>query len=340
MKRSTWFCASMICLATASPYMAEVLEGPNGLVEFIGLKEWKATELFDAILETSPNKNFHACAAVMKSELDFPDAAAFVYMDILEDGSWQGHTVVVGVEDSAGVQYRTPGTETLEVPVAWQKLKGVAEEDFNTLSVVVYLRYSYDEPKDAHELAQQLGANMETFDEMWALVDSMEEAADLDLALKVLDRDESYSSRLVATLVLGFDTESDASMHGVVRSLIDSSFPVTNMAARVIQGLTGSDKATPINWSGARDDLLALLAGTNPFVFNDVLNTLVATDIDPEFGQELVQANPDLILAHAGAEHEEFGKSAQDFLAAISGEDFGRDVEAWAEWIEKLEPEL
>lgn len=340
MKKCLLYCALISCFAGAASSVADVLEGPNGPVEFLGLENWTAPKLFDAIKDTAQNRGFHACAAVMKSDLDFSDAAVFVFMDNWEDGSWQGYTVVVGVEETPDVQYRTAGNETLELPAAWQKLKDVAEEDFNTLSSVVYMRYSYSEPKDAHEIAEQLGANIEEFDEVWALVDILEEATDLGLALEILKKDESWSSRLVATTVLGLIPDKDASLHGLVDSLIDSSYQVTNMAARVIQGLIRSDKASPIDWSGARDTLLALLAGTNPFVFNDVLKTLIATEINSDFGRELVQAMPDLILAHAGAEHEEFGKPAQDFLAAISGEDFGRDVEAWAKWIEKPDSEL
>lgn len=343
MKKCLLFCALMVCFATVSQSVADVLEGPNGPVEFVGLKNWTAPKLFDAIKGTAEDKGFHACAAVMKSDLDFSDAAVFVYFDSFEDGSWQGYTVVVGVEDSFGVQYRTPGSETIELPESWQKLKSVAEEDFNSVSTMVYARYLADEAGSidkAKELAVQLGANPKTSDEVWKLVGNIGEEIDSDLALEVLAKDESWSSRLVATIVLGLTPENDASWHGLADSLIDSAPQVTNMAGKVIQGLLRSGKAAPVQWSGGRETLLSLFAGTNPFAFNEILGTLVATEIDPKFGRELVQAMPDLLLAHAGAEYEKFGKPAQDFLTAISGEDFGRDIEAWAEWIEDPKSEL
>ncbi len=333
----------MVCFATVSQSVADVLEGPNGPVEFIGLKNWTAPKLFEAIKDTAEDMGFHACAAVMKSDLDFSDAAVFVYFDSFEDGSWQGYTVVVGVEDGSGVQYRTPGDETIDLPEAWQKLKSVAEADFNTVSTLVYARYLADEAGSidkAKELAVQLGANPETSDEVWKLVGNIEEETDTSLALEVLAKDASWSSRFVAIVVLGLTPENDASWHGLADSLIDSAPQVTNMAGKVIQGLIRSDKAEPVQWSGGRETLLSLFAGTNPFAFNEILGTLVATEIDPKFGRELVQAMPDLLLAHAGAEYEKYGKPALDFLAAISGEDFGRDVEAWADWIEKPESEL
>ena len=60
-----------------------------------------------------------------------------------------------------------------------------------------------------------------------------------------------------------------------------------------------------------------------------MLEVLVATDIAPEFGRQLVRESPDLLLAHAGAEHERTREPAIAFLRAVSGEDFGTDVEAW-----------
>ncbi len=335
MKKCLLFCALMFCFTAGSQSVADVLEGPNGPVEFVGLQDWTAPKLFEAIKETAEYRGFHACAAVMKSDLDFSDAAVFVYFDSFEDGSWQGYTVVVGVEDSSGVQYRTAGSQTIELPESWQKLKSAAEEDFNTVSTLVYARYLADEAgsNNIEELAVQLGANPETSDEVWKLVGSIEEETDTDLALEVLAKDASWSSRFVALVVLGLTPENDASWHGLADSLIDSAPQVTNMAGRVLQGLIRSGKASPVQWSGGRETLLSLFAGTNPFAFNEILSTLVATEIDPEFGRELVLAMPDLILAHAGAEYEKFGKPAQDFLAAISGEDFGRNVKAWSEWL-------
>ena len=86
--------------------------------------------------------------------------------------------------------------------------------------------------------------------------------------------------------------------------------------------------------SRARDPLSAILGGTNPFGFRDTLEVLVATDIDPEFGAQLVREEPDLLLAYAGAEHEGTREPALAFLSAVSGADFGTDVEAWRGWIE------
>lgn len=337
------FCAISLCVAIISPGVAQVLDGPRGPVEFIGLKQWKASDLFESIQELNPDKPFHACAAVMKRALEFPDAAAFVYMEQLEDGSMDIYTVVVGVEDSSGVRYQTPGTETIALPEVWQKMQTATEEDFRTFSALVQARYQVINAKadapaaKAPSLAEYFGANTDTVEEVWELMDGTYEAADYDLALEVLAKDASWSARAISTMILGYFPENDKSWHGLAGSLIDSESFVRNVAEKVLEGLVRADKAKQVQWSKARESLVALFGGTNPFAFNAILEALVATKVDAEFALELVREKPDLLLAHAGAKHEKYRMPALDFLKTVSDEDFGRDMEAWKTWIRESE---
>lgn len=340
LKGLSLFCAISLCVAIISPGVAQVLDGPKGPVEFIGLKQWKASELFEAIQELDPDKPFHACAAVMKRNLEFPDAAAFVFMKHLEDGSMDMYTVVVGVEDSEDVRYRSPGAETITLPEVWQKMQTAIEEDFGTFSALVQARYQAieaDAPDKAPMLAEYFGANADTAEEVWELMHRAYEASDHDLALDVLAKDASWSARAIATMVLGYFPESEESWHGLVGSLIDAESFVRNIAEKVLRGLVRADKTNPVQWLEARESLLALFGGTNPFAFNAILEALVATEVDAEFALELVREKTDLLLAHGGAEHEEYRTPAIDFLKTISGKDFGKDIEAWGTWIREAE---
>ena len=92
----------ILLAVTGSNGVAQVLPGPEGPVEFIGLERWNAQELYDAIREVDPDRPFHACAVVMRQELGFADAASEGYRG-------GRYTVVVGVEDSSRVQYRPSG---------------------------------------------------------------------------------------------------------------------------------------------------------------------------------------------------------------------------------------
>lgn len=343
MKGKLIYFILVFCFGLVSQSGAQVLEGPKGPVEFIGLKQWTASELFDAIQEQDPDKPFHACAAVMKESLDFPDAAAFAYMTDDEDWSKGFYTVVVGVEDSSAVRYRTLGTETLELPESWQNLKSLSEEDFVTVNTVVYVSHLYtedDQTEKLAEVAEYFGANPENSGKVIEFLDGMAEDLDHELALEVLSRDQSWSARLVAGIVLGRTPEIDASWHGLAASLIDPAQQVRDLASKVLDGLTRTKKEVPVQWSDAKETLLALLGGTYPFAFNEILEALVATGVDPEFGTELVKERSELLLAYAGAEHEKFRTAALDFLRVVSGEDFGSDVDAWIAWINKQDSAL
>ncbi|WP_425153657.1 hypothetical protein [Candidatus Palauibacter sp.] len=259
------------------------MEGPEGPVEFVGLKEWTASDLFEAIRELAPDQPFHACAAVMELELGFAEAAAMSYRTV---GSDDVYTVVVGVEDSAHVRPRAIGSETLPL------------------------------------LA-----------EVWALIDGASSQEDRRFARELLARDASRSAREIATLVLGNFVDRDASWHGLVLSMTDPEDRVAAVAGSLLQGLIYSDRRRPVDWSQAREPLLAHFGGTNPWSFNLVLRVLVATEVDPEFGRQLARERPDLLLAYAGAEHRGTQAPAIAFLMAISGEDFGTDLEAWTTWL-------
>ena len=165
------------------------------------------------------------------------------------------------------------------------------------------------------------------------MIDRADGGRDRRLAHEVLARDASWSTRAVATLVLGNFTEHDTSWHGLLESLTDPQDRVGNVAQSLLQGLIYSDRRRPVEWSEAQVTLLALLDGTNPWDFDLVLAILVATDIDPEFGQRLAREKPDLLLAYAGAEHAGVRQRAIAFLKVISGEDFGTDLEAWTAWL-------
>ncbi|WP_419943071.1 hypothetical protein [Candidatus Palauibacter sp.] len=150
-----------LLVVAAPPSVGQVLEGPDGPVEFVGLKEWSASDLFDAIRELAPDQPFHACAAVMEMELGFAEAAAMSYRTV---GSDDVYTVVVGVEDSAHVRPRAIGSETLPLPDTWQTLKTVAEEDPYTLTSAARTLHSRDD-------AEWIGADPDALAEVWALID-------------------------------------------------------------------------------------------------------------------------------------------------------------------------
>ncbi|MDE2980897.1 MAG: hypothetical protein OXU74_06845 [Gemmatimonadota bacterium] len=323
----------VLLAVTASQGASQVIAGPNGPVEFIGLRDWDAQELFDAIQELDPNRPFHACAADMRFQLGFAQAGAFRFSS---DGSDEWYTVVVGVEDSTGVRYRPTGSTTVALPEPWEELRAIAREDMRTLTATAHTLH-WDNitvdgvPMSSREVAKLMGADPGTLEQLRALLDRADGEEDRRLAHEVLASDSSWLARSVATLVLGNFIDDDTSWYALVGSLIDPDARVGSVAMRMVDGLALGETDS-VDWSGARAHLSAIFGGSNPFAFRYTLDVLVATEVDPEFARQLVRENPDLLLAHVGAEHDVTREPAVDFLRAVSGEDFGTDVEAWMAW--------
>ena len=319
---------------TTSQGAGQVIAGPNGPVEFIGLQEWSAQELFDAIQELDPDRPFSACAADMRFALGFAQAGAFRFST---DESDKWYTVVVGVEDSAGVRYRPTGSETVALPEPWEELRMIARETMRTLTAAAHTLHWDNITVDgvsmsSREVAELMGADPGTLDQVRDLLDRADGEEDRRLAHEVLASDSSWLARSVATLVLGNFIDDDTSWHALMGSLIDPDARVGSVAMRMVDGL-GLGEKDSVDWSGARAHLSAVFGGSNPFAFRYVLNVLVKTDVDPEFARQLVRENPHLLLAYVGAEHEVTREPAVNFLTAVSGEDFGTDVEAWTAWV-------
>ena len=325
--------------ATASPGIGQVLEGPEGPVEFIGLERWKASALLEAIQETAPDQPLGACSATMKYELGFADAAVFGWVDAdsPEDflsGDLERYTVIIGIEDRGRVRYRTPGTESIVLSRSWQALKSVAEDDLRTLQLATGMFHLRDDPESVRERTEVFGLDPNGLRRVWTMIEALDSEPDRLLAHTILARDASWSSRAIAASVLVNFSEHDAAWHDLVSAAIDPEDRVKGSAHGVLEAWIQAGETRPVRWDAAREHLLAVLDGTSPYVFRTVLDVLAATASETTLAKELIREAPDLLLAHVDARHEITRQPAIDLLKAVSGEDFGADPEAWAEWLE------
>lgn len=324
----------MILLAvTVSPAVGQVLEGPEGPVEFIGLERWTAQGLLEAIQETAPGQPLGACAATMKGELGFADAGVFGYLESTTSRS-ERYTVIIGIEDRARVRYRTEGSETIALPESWQALKSVADEDLQGLGMAREMFDLRHDPETARKFAKLFGTDLTAIKGVWELIAARDSEQDRLLAHRVLANADSWSSRAIAATVLLNFGEHDAVWHDLVSATIDPIGQVSGAATSVLRSLVQIESGRAVRWDAAREPIAAVLDGTNPFAFSVVVRALAATGIEPALGKQLIREAPDLLLAHVGARHESTRESALDLLKAVSGEDFGADSEAWAEWLD------
>ena len=177
------------------------------------------------------------------------------------------------------------------------------------------------------------GIDPTVFDPAWAMIEVLDGEEDRLLAHQVLTRDSAWSSRATAASVLANFSGHDAAWHGLMLTLTDPDGRVREVADAVLKGSVQADIARPVGWIPAQESLVALLDGTNLWATPTVLKVLAATEIERDFGRQLIREAPDLLLAYVGAEHEETRQIAIDLLKIVSGEDFGRDPQAWSDWL-------
>ncbi|MDE2805506.1 MAG: hypothetical protein OXN18_10220 [Gemmatimonadota bacterium] len=329
---------AILVAGTPAHGVGQVLEGQAGPVEFIGLERWDAQELLEAIRRLAPDKPLAACAVTMKSELGFADAAVFGHFDadspeLIMSGDAELYTVIVGVEDSVRVRFRTAGSETINLPAPWEALKSVTEEDFGTLALATEMFHSRHDREGIRKRLEPYGIDATAFDPTWAMIEVLDGDEDHLLAREVLSRDLSWSSRATAASVLANFSGHDTAWHDLMATLTDPDGRVQSAAEAVLRGFVQADRARPIRWEPAEEPLAALLDGTNLFASPTVMKVLATTQIEQEFGRRLLKEAPDLLLAYVGAKHEETREPAVDLLKIVSGEDFGADPHAWSEWL-------
>lgn len=325
--------------AKAAPGVGQVLEGPEGPVEVIGLERWTARGLLEAIQRTAPGQPLHACAATRKFELGFADAAVFGWIDAespedLRSGDLARYTVIIGIEDGGRVRYRTPGTETIVLPRSWRALKSVAEEDLRTLQLATGMFRLRDDPESLRQRTEMFGLDTTGLSRVWTIIEALNREDDRRLAHAILARDASWSSRAIAASVLVNFSEHDSAWHDLMSAMIDPEDRVKGSAQGVLQAWMQAGDSRPVRWDAARDHLLAVLDGTSPYMFRTVLDVLAATG-ETTLVKQLIREAPDLLLAHVGARHEITRQPAINLLKAVSGEDFGADPEGWAEWLDR-----
>ena len=239
---------------TASPGVGQVLEGPEGPVEIIGLERWTAQGLLEAIQQTAPGQPLHACAATMRFELGFADAGVFGYLESTTSRS-ERYTVIIGIEDQARVRYRTPGNETIALPESWQALKSVADEDLQALGMARELFDLRHDRETARKLAELFDSDLAAIEPVWELIAALDGEQDRLLAQRILANADSWSSRAIAATVLLNFGEDDTAWHDLVSATIDPIGQVSGAAASVLRSLVQMESGRSVRWdAGARTD--------------------------------------------------------------------------------------
>jgi hypothetical protein len=301
----------------------QVIETPNGRLEFVGLEKWDVAAIEQKLgynaLE-NPSCNFRH---ELTGKLGFADAHCASYA---EEGRPYKVITVLEPESSARIKYLPEPMKRLDTPQAWTELLHVVTEQEFLNTILDY--------GSTFESAITKETLMPAEDEKWfVFLQERRSDADFDLALDRLSQDGDYKHRVVAAMVLTNFGQRDSAWRALVGGLRDANEVVRVVCAEALLSLA---HYTPrrVDWSASTSDLNLLLSGTNLFAYAWVIEILVETEVSPRLARPLLKGEAcELLLAYLSASHNHEREIAHELLAQLSGRDFGFDGRRWRAWV-------
>lgn len=321
------------CIASAPLSAQTVLTLPGKRVEVVGLRRWTIAMIQDSLRKYAEGVGLdsHACAAALRYKLGFADASATDY------GVWRGDSLrsifvaVVEPQDSAHVHYRGAPMDTTVFKPEWAPVARLVDRHMGELIFVLdaasqKTRASRPVPK---------GLDSTAASKISAFLESQVSAVDERDARQVLLRDPNDRTRIVAAAILARFTSSDATLATLVDAMLESDGRVKEVAGHILENVT-QDGPRPVDWRNSAAALHGILDGTSLFLAHTTMDLLVATRVDSSLAGPLLRNGGRTVLDFLGAQHPWPRESAHRLLVALSGRDFGYDVDRWRQWIAQL----
>ncbi|HLL81830.1 MAG TPA: hypothetical protein VK420_04225, partial [Longimicrobium sp.] len=288
------FSALAIALSFApSALVAQDARKGTTVVEILGLRSWTRQMVEDSVAKYQPGISLadHACAIILRDSVGFADAASMT-MSVGGDTSW---TVLPVVEPALRdrVRFRTFTSERPRA-AAWADIFAVLERDRGALNDLQHPEVLFGHADSVSGRAISASAR-----ELRRKVRRHNSARDWARARNALLGDGNPRNRLVAALVLSNFPQRDSTYY-----LLADGLRVTDigaMGAQMVLSAMSRHSPRRVDWRPAEDALTALVGGTNPFMYTEVLDVLAATRVDPALGLELARANPVLLMDHLTA---------------------------------------
>jgi hypothetical protein len=318
---------SIIIVAAPTGVEAQTLQYADTVIDVIGLRRRSLEDLERAVqgLDSSMTLTSAACAIILRDSLGFADAS--VLEARFRDTTWVVLTVIEP-EDSGFVRFKDLPVDTLATPTRWDPLVEEITRDWQTPFRLQDFRLlsgtsdsSFGRPVEQSVLYFRDLLKTFNSDEDW------------NVARRVILQDADVVHRGAAALVLSNFAERDSTWYLLTEAVAVRGGMAAGLAEQTMRALARSGLFT-VDWMPARDNLEALVGGTNLFFYTSLLNVLVDTKVDKDLGRHLARINTELLLDHIVSRGSMSRFPAHNFLTYISGEDFGNNREAWRNWLQ------
>lgn len=320
--RSLCIKLSLALLFVAAPADAQEAQRPSTtVVEILGLRSWTREMVEDSVARFQPGVSLsdHACAVILRDSVGFANAASIGY-DFGEDTIW---SVLPVVEPARRAQVRFATYTVRRRPhPEWADLFAALEAHPQAFGGLQYPGVLLAEADSGFGQPLPPGTDV-----LRRAIRAHASPRDWELARDALLADSSYANRTAAALVLSNFAHRDSAYYLLAEGLraVDRGSSASGL---VLRSFT-RDAPRPVDWEPARATLQALFGGTNLFSYTQVMETLVATQVDPALGRDLARVDTVLLLDHLGARNPATPGPVNRYLAHVYGRDLGRDPAAW-----------
>lgn len=302
-------------------------------VQFVGLETWTPEMVEDSLAHYAPGVPLTsaACAIVLRDSLGFPQAAVSRHTSRSLLGQETQVTItVVEPSDSARVRFAAPYADTLRDRPRWNDGVELLRAEYG----LFHFFQDHDFARGRSDRFQGGSAPARAV----ALRDAVlghDSDQDFEAAIRTLATDANLYNRTFAALVLGNFAERPGSWHALMKALQRPPGHATP-AAMLMLGTLAQNVPIRVPWKPLRNTLDALVDGTNLFAYPVVLETLVATRVDPALGRDLIREGGDLLIGILSTDDHPDARLAREFLTHVAGEDLGSEPRAWGDWIRAL----
>lgn len=321
-------CAALavVPLLLSFPAAAQQSQPATTVVEILGLRTWTREMVEEAVARYQPGVSLadHACAVILRDSVGFANAASITF-GMGGDTTW---AILPVVEPGRRAQVRFRAYTARRPKVQeWADVFGVLERHPRAMGALQHPEVLLGDADSVFGAPLPQGA-----DELRVALRRHRSARDWELARNAILSDSSATNRAAAALVLSNFPGRDSTYYLLAEGLRATDFGTS--AAEMVLSALSRGAPRRVDWAPARDALQALFGGTNLFAYTDVLEALVATEIEPALGRALARVDAGLLLDHLAAANPMTPPPAHRYLVHVAGHDLGRDKAAWREWLE------
>ncbi|WP_457565510.1 hypothetical protein, partial [Caldithrix abyssi] len=232
------FLLLLICLSGA-----QVIDTPDGKVEFIGLRRWSVEKIIDTLAVIAPGVSIDRCAGLLK-EAGFPEASLFKYS--WKNGKMYSVITIVEPEYARFVKYKTFTDSISEELPQWKGLIDIYRR--NPFEMQLALNFWQ---KDLNALKESKFTEALSSDRIRLIqskIASYNTQKDKELAIWILNNDPLWINRAMAAVVLINFPQSDLVWWSLMDALRDANARVSSMAISVLNHFS-QFHPEPVTWS-------------------------------------------------------------------------------------------